>query len=142
MEVPRPDRLFQSAVVFCCTPELGRRHVEAKPQNLFRGEGLWLWGADVTTKIHAIVVGCSNCFLLTRSPPLPGLYFEAGLSIEEFNALLVTPREKWQHERLRALPELPPHQQVRTLVAEIGNTIQLDVEGPITHAVMWGKTVP
>lgn len=138
--MPRAEP-FPSAITFCCTPETGRRHVEAKPQAIFRGEGLWLWGADETTKIHGIFVGCQNCFLLTLSPPIPGLYFEAGLSSADFNMLLTLPRADWQHERLRELPPLPPHQQLRLLTAEVGNNLYLDVEGPIRHAVMWGKTV-
>lgn len=139
----RPPEPFPSAVSFTCHAgpnAVHRRDWIVFPHNLFRGEGLWLWGADATTRIHAIQCGNQNCFLQNYGG-MPGLYFEAGLSFAEFEQLLETPRERWTHARLRALPPIADHQRIRMATAEIGNSLRLDVEGPLTHAVMWGKTV-
>lgn len=136
----RPDRAFQSAVSFRGWNTNGRRELSAIPQSIFRGQGLWLWGTDETTLIHNIKAGNQCCFMIT-STPIPGLYFEAGMSFEEFTALLETPSEEWSRERLKSLPPLRTHQAIRMLTVEIGNSLSLDVEGPLTHAVMWGLTV-
>jgi len=117
-----------------------RRELVAVPQSLFRADGLWLWGTDETTLVHDIKAG-NQCCLAISTTPLPGLYFEAGLSFAEFEQLLETRREGWMHERLRALPPMKTHQKVRMLTVEIGNSLSLHVSGPLTHAVMWGKTV-
>lgn len=139
----RPDRNFQAAVTFRHTKareSRERRDLSAQPQSIFRGEGLWLWGADETTLLHDIKAGTQTCFLINRAP-LPGLFFEAGLSWEEFEKLVEPIAGGWTHERLRALPPVKPHQRIRMNTVEIGNNLVLDVEGPITHAVMWGLTV-
>lgn len=142
--VPMPRvEPFQSAVSYCHTEDRfsrGRRILMAYPQAIFRGEGLWLWGADETTLIHNIKTGNQNCFSLSHVA-IPGLYFEAGLSFEEFEELLEKAPAEWSHERLKKLPPLAAHQRVRMLTAEVGNSLVLDVEGPLTHAVVWGKTV-
>lgn len=117
-----------------------RRELMAYPQLLFRGEGLWLWGSDETTLIHNIKVGNQNCFSISHVA-FPGFFFEAGLSFEEFEKLLEPVPGGWTHERLKAVPPAKPHQRIRMLTAEIGNNLVLDVEGPITHAVMWGLSV-
>lgn len=142
-EWARRHEPFASAVSFKCSDEPGstrRRDWLVFPQNLFRGDGLWLWGADATTRIHAIKCGNQNCFLLNHGG-IPGLYFEAGMSFTDFEQLLATPQSNWSHARLRELPLIPAHQRIRMNTAEIGNSLLLDVEGPLTHAVMWGKTV-
>lgn len=137
------DRVFKSAVAYAHTEERtsrARRLLMAHPQAIFRGEGLWLWGADSTTLIHNIKTGNQTCFTIS-AVPVPGLFFEAGLSFEDFERLLEKPRAEWSHERLRELPLACPHQRVRMLAAEVGNSLVLDVEGPLTHAVAWGDTV-
>lgn len=120
-----------------------RRYLMAYPQALFRGSGLWLWGADETTLIHNIKVGNALCFTLDHTG-IPGLYFEAGLSFEAFERLLEQGRDEscpWTHEYLQRLPEPACHQHIRTPTLEIGNSLGLDIEGPLTHAVMWGQSV-
>lgn len=132
----------QSAVAFVCIePEsVERRSFMAYPQALFKGEGLWLWGTDATTLVHNIKVGNQNCHSISHVA-IPGLYFEAGMPFAEFEKLLETPRAEWSHEWLRELPPLKAHQRIDMITAEVGNNIILDVEGPLTHAVTWGKTV-
>lgn len=137
------DAAWPSAVAFAHTidPRMrSRRLLMAYPQTLFRPEGLWLWGADETTIVHDMKVGNLTGFTISHVP-LPGLFFQAGLSFKEFEALLESPPENWSHARLRERPDIPSHQKIRLNVAEIGNNIVLDVEGPLTHAVMWGKSV-
>jgi hypothetical protein len=117
-----------------------RRLLLAYPQTLFRPEGLWLWGADETTLVHDIKVGNLTGFTLSHVA-LPGLFFEAGCSFEDFQKLLEAPPEDWSHARLRERPSIPSHQKIRLNIAEIGNNILIDLEGPLTHAVMWGMSV-
>ena len=134
---------WPSAVAFAHTtepPSHERRLLMAYPQTLFRPEGLWLWGADETTIVHDMKVGNLTGYKLSHVP-LPGLFFQAGLSFKDFEALLEDPPENWSHARLRERPAIPSHQKIRMNVAEIGNNIVLDVEGPLTHAVMWGVSV-
>ena len=134
----------QAAIAFSHTKPRDcreRRDLIAGPQALFRGEGLWLWGADESTLIHNIKVGNQTCFNVASNTPIPGLFFEAGLSWEDFEKLIEPIAGGWTHERLKALPPVKPHRRIRMLTAEIGNSLTLDVEGPITHAVMWGLTV-
>lgn len=134
---------FPSAVTFRPVEDpssVGRRLLMGYPQALFRGEGLWIWGATPRTLIHDIKTGTQSCFSLS-TVAIPGLFFEAGMSFEEFQQLLEKSPEAWTHERLRELPPIRGHQHIRMLTAEIGNTVSLDVEGPITHAVAWGTTV-
>lgn len=107
------------------------------PQGIFRGDGLWLWGSDETTRIHRVMVGSRSCLELSDHP-IPGLFFEAGMSFGQFEELLVTPRESWKYERLKRLPVVPPHQRILMRTVEIGMHILLDVEGPLEHAVVWG----
>lgn len=135
------DKTFQSAVAFRGDrASRERRNFVTTPQTLFRGEGLWLWGADETTLVHHIQSGMQNCFKVS-DVPLPGLYFEAGLSFAEFERLLEKAPNGWRHERLKALPPIREHQRIRMLATEIGNSLTLDISGPLTHAVMWGKTI-
>lgn len=137
------DRKFAGALSFVHASqrdETQRRDLIAWPQSLFRGEGLWLWGTDETTLVHRILVGNQNCFMVMTGS-IPGLYFEAGLAFDDFAALLDNPPADWSCARLTQAPEVPKHQRIRMLTAEVGNTVLLDVEGPITHAVMWGTTV-
>ena len=120
-----------------------RRILIAFPQAVFRGEGLWLWGADETTLIHQIKSGNQFCFILSHTG-IPGLYFEAGLPFAEFEALVVRERDgshPWVHERLKSLPRPDPHQRIRIPTAEIGNSLVIDVEGPLSHAVVWGLSI-
>lgn len=134
---------FESAVSFVRTDDAGvtrRREYMAHPQAIFRGSGLWLWGCDPTTLVHNIKAGNQCCYALS-TVPIPGLYFEAGMPFEEFERLLEKPSENWSHERLQELPPVPSHQRIRMLTVEVGNTLSLDIEGPLTHAVMWGRTV-
>lgn len=136
---PRFDRQEDGALPFTTMPIfVARRELVAFPQTLFRGFGLWLWGCDETTLVHAIRVGLQPCFSVV-SAPIAGLYFEAGLSFEAFGEL-VTDRELCPM-RLKSALRAPPHQRIRMPTAELGNTITLDVEGPIRHAVIWGKTI-
>lgn len=137
---PLPDRSFPSAVTFVPWQSSDRREMMAYPQAIFRGDGLWLWGTDESTLVHNLKVGNQNCFALS-SVAIPGLYFQAGMTFEDFEKLLESPRDEWTHERLRRAPEVPKHQAIRMLTAEVGNSIVLDVSGPLTHAVVWGKTV-
>ena len=139
------DRKFAGALSFVHTAqrdETRRRELIAYPQSLFRGEGLWLWGTDETTLVHRILVGNQTCFQVAPGP-IPGLYFEAGLAFDDFEALLEreSPPDDWRCEALKSTPKVPKHQRIRMLTAEVGNTVLLDAEGPITHAVMWGTTV-
>lgn len=138
-----PVVAWQGALAFnhLCEPgAVGRRTLMAYPQCLFRGEGLWLWGVDDSTLVHNIKVGNQTCYEVSGTP-LPGRFFEANLTFEQFEKLLDPPEGGWQMQRLRELPPIPGRQRVRMRTAEIGNNIVLDVEGPITHAVMWGATV-
>lgn len=137
------DRYFDSAVAFVHTeaPEsTARRLLLAYPQAIFKPTGLWLWGCDPSTLVHNMKVGNITGYLLSHVS-VPGLYFEAGLSFADFEKLLDSPTATWSHEKLRELPPLEDHQKICLDTAEVGNNIVLDVEGPITHAVMWGKTV-
>lgn len=118
----------------------GRRLWKAYPQRIFRGDGLWLWGADETTRIHDVRVGSKSMLGMSDSP-LPALFFEAGMSFAEFEALLATPRESWKHEALKRLPVVPAHQKLRMNTAELGMHLLLDVEGPLLHAVLWGRSI-
>lgn len=120
--------------------ETGRRTLMTYPQSLFRGEGLWLWGVDDTTLVHNIKVGNQTCYEISGTP-MPGRFFESNLTFEQFEKLLDPPEGGWQMPRLRELPPIPNRQRIRMHTSEVGNNIVLDVEGPITHAVMWGLTV-
>lgn len=134
---------FDGAVAFVhvAPPDsTARRTLMAYPQAVFKPTGLWLWGCDATTLIHNMKVGNITGYSISHVA-LPGLYFEAGLSFAEFEKLLDSPTAEWSHERLRALPPFKEHQIIRLNTAEVGNNIVLDVEGPLMHAVMWGKTV-
>lgn len=129
-----------------------RRLLMAYPQALFRGDGLWLWGADETTLVHNIKSGQELCFIASCAG-IPGLYFEAGLAFEEFEKLIELgeprtdaaareqSRRPWVHERLKAAPKPAPHQRIRMPTTEIGHHLVLDVEGPLTHAVIWGQCI-
>lgn len=138
-----PSNAFQAAITLCHTKDrdsVARRDLLAAPQSIFRGEGLWLWGTDESTLVHNIKAGNQNCFSISHTA-IPGLYFEAGIPFSEFEKLIEKRPGEWSHERLRELPPMKAHQHIRMLTVEIGNSIVLDVEGPITHAVMWGLTV-
>ena len=118
-----------------------RRMLLAWPQMLFKPQGLWLWGATGETLIYEFKVGNQSCFKLSHVP-LPGLFFEAGMSFEEFEkTLLEDPRDGWTHWLLKDLPAAAEHQRISAVTAEVGNTITLDVSGPLTHAVLWGQSV-
>lgn len=137
------DRTFPAALTLCHTTErtaTHRRELTACPQSLFRGEGLWLWGADESTLVHNIKAGNQTCFAISTTA-IPGLYFQAGLPFDEFEKLVDAAPGDWSHERLRHLPPVGAHQRLRMFATEIGNSITLDVEGPLTHAVLWGTTV-
>lgn len=134
---------WPSAVAFAHLTEptsRERRLLMAYPQAIFRPEGLWLWGTESSTRLYDIKVGNQTGYSISHVA-LPGLYFQAGLSFAEFEALLEKAPVDWSHARLRELPVIPEHQRIRLNTAEVGNTIVLDVEGPLTHAVMWGKSV-
>lgn len=134
---------FESAVAFVHVEPreaTTRRLLLAYPQAIFKPTGLWLWGCDPTTLVHDMKVGNITGYSLSHVA-LPGLYFEAGLSFEAFETLLEKTTPEWSHEKLKDLPPVREHQKIRLNTAEVGNNIVLDVEGPITHAVMWGKTV-
>lgn len=120
--------------------ETRRRELVAQPLGLFRIEGLWLWGTDETTLVHEIRAGYTRCFVISDAP-LPGLYFEAGLAFDDFEALLEEAPDDWRYERLKSAPQVPKHQRLRSPTVEIGNSVSLDVEGPLSHAVVWGITV-
>jgi len=139
----RPSIPWQAAVSFedAIDPsQTGRRVLKVYPQALFRGEGLWLWGVDDTTLVHEMRIGTQSCYEVSGAP-MPGRFFEANLSFADFERLLDPPKDGWQMRRLRALPPIPKRQRIRMNTAEIGNSLVLDVEGPITHAVLWGLTV-
>lgn len=134
---------YPTAVLYNHTAERGalfRRDLMAWPQSLFRAEGLWLWGATEDTLLHNVKVGNQPCCSISTAP-LPGLFFEAGMSFADFEQLLASPRAEWTQLRLAQLPEVPQHQKIRMLTAEVGNSMTLDVSGPLTHAVAWGSAV-
>lgn len=134
---------FESAIAFVHVEPreaTKRRLLLAYPQAIFKPTGLWLWGCNPTTLVHDMKVGNITGYSLSHVA-LPGLYFEAGLSFEAFETLLEKTTPEWSHEKLRGAPPVREHQKIRLNTAEVGNNIVLDVEGPITHAVMWGKTV-
>jgi hypothetical protein len=132
---------FPAAITLKPVGELpGLRRFMSFPQALFRGEGLWLWGCDPTTLIHDMRSGNQLCFNIADAP-IPGLFFEAGLSFEEFRKLVDDKPTGFNFDRFKKLPPVAPHQHIRMMTAEIGNSIRLDIEGPVTHAVMWGTTV-
>lgn len=138
-----PLVVFPSVLTLCRTTEPGsiapRRYV-GTPQAIIRGRGLWLWGCDETTLIHDIESGNQTC-VANSYTAIPGLFFEGGMPFDEFEMLLETPRVEWRHERLKKVPFVPVHQRIRMLTTEIGNSISIYVEGPLTHAVVWGDTV-
>jgi hypothetical protein len=72
---------------------------------------------------------------------IPGLFFEARIPFEDFEALLEKNPEGWIHEWLVKPPPYASHQLVRLPTAEVGTPIRFDVEGPVRHIALWGVTV-
>ena len=137
---PIYDRRVPAAVSFRLGLEgVERRSLPAAPQALFRPDGLWVWGATPETMIYNIKIGGQTQFLIS-SAPIPALFFEAGMSFADFNSLL----GKDDGTDLRVMASLPqsnPHQKIDCFTVEIGNQIEIDVQGPLTHVVMWGLTI-
>jgi hypothetical protein len=105
-----------------------------------------LWGATDETLIHSIR-SSQYIEIAISSVPLPGLFFEAGMSFEVFETLILTRDEflcnreplrpshhgskRWTFEELARLPPARPHQYIT----------MSDISGPLTHAVLWGDCV-
>ena len=93
--------------------------------------------------IHQILTGCQQNFLVTLGP-IPAIFFEGGMSIAEFNKIVELEESEYFDYRIHSIRKFPlpkPHQKIVTQTVEIGNQLTLDVEGPLTHAVMWGDTI-
>lgn len=143
VSAPHQPPIIEGAIAFNHMAGIGvtsRRTLLAYPQSIFKGQGLWLWGATPETLVHNIKAGNRTSFSVSHAP-IPGLYFEAGLSFADFEAMLDRPWSDGDHQRLSELPPVPSHQRITLATVEVGNSLVLDVEGPLTHAVMWGKTI-
>jgi hypothetical protein len=121
---------------------LDRRTYKADPQALFRAEGIWLWGIDDETLIHEIRVGST---LVTVLGAIPGRFFEAGLSFDEFRALLNDPNHRpgdpW-FASMREPPSARRHQiNFAFPTCSVGRRIAFEISGPCRHLVLWGQTV-
>lgn len=135
--------VIEAALVFPLPYDGGahRRSVEVPAPRIFRPRGLWVWGADESTLIHRLQVGNQLCFNV-GAVALPALFFEAGLSFDDFNALVDSaPIEGSTLHELRKKLHVSPHQLMSAPTCEVGNTLLLDVEGPLDHAVLWGHTI-
>jgi hypothetical protein len=127
---------------------------EARPDLPFRAEGLLIWGATDQTMITNCQVGNVR-HLLASAAPIPAKFFEAGLSFNDFAALMVDesgktlpppvsypnamnrPGEFFQRF-LRSHPEVKPHQLMDFRVIHLGIVFRLTILGPIQALALWG----
>lgn len=91
--------------------------------------GLGVWGADETTRIHAIQIGnASN--VISSYGAVPASWFSTQRTMAELKEL---------SDRGELVPNgVLPKQLHEMDVAHLGNTLTIDVSGPITAACFFG----
>lgn len=97
----------------------------------FLPKGLIIWGATGDTLVHGVKVGNMSEVEISGLAPIPGRYFEQGLSFADV-------------ERLAESGELDlnlaARQQLDMSEAAPGTQISVAISGPYDRFVVWGTT--
>lgn len=99
----------------------------ATPNMIFKGEALLLWGTDSSTKIHSLRAAQTE-HLVIAACSVPALMYY--YSLDYTDTLL-------KIERGEFLPSII--QQIDMRVIEPGQSVVLELSGPVQHAVVVGK---
>lgn len=132
---PRPPGTRQVLVGFdfdrtCVRPATTQTSLVEVAHRPFLPLGLLLWGTTSDTFVQRVSVR-NLCELSLSSTRLPARYFESGRSMAEVIALA---------DRGELELTLAERQVLEMEVAEVGNQLLVQLEGPFSDACLWGLT--